>query len=113
MLECDDAEKFTGINRRCGIKVIQALHLPCEVGARQNPSATQPAQPINFRQTAGHDELVSQIEGGARRFGEKHLQINFIHQNACLSLCGQFSDFLHCVVVGQNAAGIMEVSYYN
>ena len=54
VLECHDAEKLAWINRRCGIEIIQALHLPGEIGMRQDPSAAQSADAINFSQTAGH-----------------------------------------------------------
>ena len=40
MLERSDAKEFTGKNRCRAVKIIQATHLPREIGLRQNPAAS-------------------------------------------------------------------------
>src|SRR6266536_2632956 len=81
MLERGDAEQLARINRCRAIKIIQAAHLPCEIGLRQYPSASQAANSVNLRQTTRHHELRPEMERRARRPLINSIQINFINQH--------------------------------
>ena len=62
VLECGDGEKLARINRRCGIEIIQALHLRCKIRTCQNPAAAQSTNAINFGQAARDHELRPEVK---------------------------------------------------
>ena len=62
MLERSDAEQLARINGRGAVKIIQAAYLPREIRLRQGPTASQTADTVNFRQTAGHHKLRPEME---------------------------------------------------
>src|SRR5262245_56506574 len=67
--------------RRGAVKIIQTPHLPREVRLGQNPSASQSADAVHFRQTAGYNELWSEMERRARCVFVNCIQINFIYEH--------------------------------
>src|SRR5436190_22048349 len=81
MSERDHAEQLARMNRRRTIKIIQPAHLPSKIRLCQDPSASQTADAVGFRQTASHDELGSEVKRRARRFLVHSVKINFIDQD--------------------------------
>jgi hypothetical protein len=57
VLEHGDSQKLPRVNWRRTIEIIQPAHLPRKLWAGQDPATPQPADAVNFRQTAGHHEL--------------------------------------------------------
>src|SRR6266480_3712658 len=81
MLERGDAEQLARINSRGGIKIIQAAHLPREIRLRQDPSASETADAVHLRQTAGDHELRSEMERRAWRALVNCIEVNLIDEH--------------------------------
>ena len=81
VFECGDGEKLPRVNWRRTIEIVKAAHLPREIGARQDPTAAQSADAVNFRQAAGHHKLWAEMKRRSRRSLVNRIQINFIHQH--------------------------------
>src|SRR5262249_11627962 len=62
VLESYDADQLGQMGGDNSIQVIQSPHSVCKLWRRQDPPAAQSAQPIYLGQTAGDDEMLSQMK---------------------------------------------------
>src|SRR6266542_3355790 len=109
VLERGDSEKLSRVNWRRTKEIIQPAHLPCEVRTRQDPAASQSADAVNLRQTAGHYELWPETERRARRSLVNRIQINLIHQHQRANAAGDVANFTQNRVGCKYARRIVQV----
>ncbi len=110
MVECDYAQPFGRVRGVDAEQVIEPPHPPREVRSSQNPAAAQAAQPVHFRQAAGDQEVLAQMNGGARGAREGGVQIRFVHQHARTHAMRDLPGAAQDALLGQDAAGIVQIS---
>src|SRR5215472_7588325 len=89
MAEGHDREALGGMGPGGGKQIVEEPHAAGQVWSRQNPTAAQPAEAVNFREAAGNDERIfvgagdRVAEGKTERRGlaEEHLEVHLVHQH--------------------------------
>src|SRR5262245_32580933 len=113
MLDRSNCEKLARINWRRTIEIVEPAHFPGEIRARQNPAAAQPADAIDLRQTARHNELRAEQERSARRSLINRIQIDLVHQHERSNTARYVADLPQNPVRRKRTRWIVQVSNYD
>src|SRR6266481_8424721 len=101
------------MRRNPDYQIDQTPKSPGQIRLSQNPTATQSAQAIGFRQTCRHYKLIAQMKSGARRVFKHRLEINFINQNPRARATRNLADLVQVGLVDEGVAWIVQIGYHN
>src|SRR5712692_1905410 len=92
-----------------GEQIVQSPHARGESRFREDPAATEAAKPVHLGKAVGHDEMVTEVKGWARRLVKYCFQVNLIGQHSRADAARDLSHGTEARRIGESSARIVKI----